>query len=75
MFPPFCDKRSSTKLDTAILTSATLAVGGGFEYIRGRLGLESTRELIVPSHFDYENQALLYVPPELPEPARSAIRR
>jgi ATP-dependent DNA helicase DinG len=56
------------KLDTAILTSATLAVGGGFEYIRGRLGLESTRELIVPSHFDYENQALLYVPPELPEP-------
>ncbi len=56
------------KLDTAILTSATLAVGGAFEYIRGRLGLESTRELIVPSHFDYENQALLYVPPELPEP-------
>ncbi|HLH09882.1 MAG TPA: ATP-dependent DNA helicase [Terriglobales bacterium] len=57
-----------SKLDTAILTSATLAVGGGFEYIRGRLGLDSTRELIVPSHFDYENQALLYVPPELPEP-------
>ena len=25
--------------------------------------MESTRELIVPSHFDYENQALLYVPP------------
>ncbi len=51
-----------------MLTSATLAVGGGFEYIRGRLGLDHARELIVPSHFDYERQAILYVPPDLPDP-------
>jgi ATP-dependent DNA helicase DinG len=55
-------------LDSAVLTSATLAVGGGFEYIRGRVGLEHARELIVPSHFDYPSQALLYVPPDLPDP-------
>jgi ATP-dependent DNA helicase DinG len=55
-------------LETAVLTSATLAVGGGFDYIRGRLGLEHARELIVPSHFDYPSQALLYVPPDLPDP-------
>ena len=55
-------------LETAILTSATLAVGGGFDYIRGRVGLEHARELIVPSHFDYPSQALLYVPPDLPDP-------
>jgi ATP-dependent DNA helicase DinG len=55
-------------LSSAILTSATLAVGGGFDYIRGRLGVEHARELIVPSHFDYAGQALLYVPPDLPDP-------
>ena len=56
------------KLDCAVLTSATLAVGGGFEYMRRRLGLEYTREVVLPSHFDYENQALFYVPPDLPDP-------
>jgi len=57
-----------SKLETSVLTSATLAVGGGFEYIRQRLGLDHARELIVASHFDYESQAILYVPPDLPDP-------
>jgi len=57
-----------SKLETAVLTSATLAVGGGFDYIRQRLGLDHARELVVPSHFDYERQAILYVPPDLPDP-------
>jgi ATP-dependent DNA helicase DinG len=57
-----------SKLDCAVLASATLAVGGGFEYIRQRLGLEHAREAVLPSHFDYESQALLYVPPDLPDP-------
>ena len=57
-----------TKLDCAVLTSATLAVGGGFDYIRQRLGFEHARELVLPSHFDYQSQAVLYVPPDLPDP-------
>src|SRR5258708_311240 len=57
-----------SKLECAVLTSATLAVGGGFEYIRQRLGMEHARESVLPSHFDYETQALLYVPPDLPDP-------
>jgi ATP-dependent DNA helicase DinG len=57
-----------SKLETAVLTSATLAVGGGFEYIRQRLGMEHARESVLPSHFDYESQALMYVPPDLPDP-------
>jgi ATP-dependent DNA helicase DinG len=57
-----------SKLETAVLTSATLAVGGGFEYIRQRLGMEHARESVLPSHFDYQSQALLYVPPDLPDP-------
>jgi ATP-dependent DNA helicase DinG len=56
------------KLDCVVLTSATLAVSGGFEYLRRRLGCEHSRELVVPSHFDYARQALLYVPPDLPDP-------
>jgi ATP-dependent DNA helicase DinG len=56
------------QLECAVLTSATLAVGGGFDYIRKRLGLEHAREIVLPSHFDYENQALFYVPPDLPDP-------
>jgi ATP-dependent DNA helicase DinG len=57
-----------SKLECAVLTSATLAVGGGFEYIRRRLGMEHARELVLPSHFEYERQAVLYVPPDLPDP-------
>ena len=56
------------KLECAVLTSATLAVGGGFEYMRRRLGLEHARELVLASHFDYASQAMLYVPPDLPDP-------
>ena len=55
-------------LESAVLTSATLAVAGGFDYIRNRIGIEHARELVVQSHFDYESQALLYVPPDLPDP-------
>src|SRR4051794_35678650 len=39
-----------SKLDCAVLTSATLAVGGGFDYIRKRLGIEHAREAVLPSH-------------------------
>ena len=54
--------------NSVILTSATLTVSGGFDHIRKRLGLISARELIVPSHFNYEKQALLYLPPNMPDP-------
>ena len=57
-----------SKLECAVLTSATLAVGGGFDYIRRRLGMEHARELVLPSHFEYERQAVMYVPPDLPDP-------
>ena len=57
-----------SKLESSVLTSATLAVAGGFEYIRRRLGIEHARELVLASHFDYRSQALLYVPPDLPDP-------
>jgi ATP-dependent DNA helicase DinG len=56
------------QIPTVVLTSATLTVQGGFEHMRRRLGLKETRELVVPSHFKYGEQALLYLPPEMPDP-------
>jgi ATP-dependent DNA helicase DinG len=56
------------QIPTVVLTSATLTVQGGFEHIRKRLGLTQARELVVPSHFRYGEQALLYLPPEMPDP-------
>lgn len=55
-------------IPTVVLTSATLTVQGGFEHIRKRLGLSEARELVVPSHFRYGEQALLYLPPQMPDP-------
>jgi ATP-dependent DNA helicase DinG len=63
------------KLDTVVLTSATLAVAGTFEFAKQRLGLPYARTLIVPGHFDYEKQALLYVPPHLPDPRDPAFTK
>jgi ATP-dependent DNA helicase DinG len=60
-------------LDTVILTSATLAVGETFEFAERRLGIRHTRSLVVPSHFEYAKQALLYVPQHLPDPRSLAF--
>ena len=56
------------QIPTVVLTSATLTVQGGFEHMRKRLGLAEARELVVPSHFRYGEQALLYLPPSMPDP-------
>ncbi|MBI3953498.1 MAG: hypothetical protein HY330_03190, partial [Chloroflexi bacterium] len=55
-----------------ILTSATLSTEGTFEYLKGRLGLEAPRELLLDSPFDYRAAALLCVPRDMPEPAAAA---
>ena len=55
-------------IPAVVLTSATLTVQGGFEHLRRRLGLTEARELVVPSHFRYGEQAILYLPPEMPDP-------
>ncbi len=56
------------KMRTSVLTSATLTVDGGFGYIRERLGLRKAAEIRLPSEFDFERQAVLYLPPKMPDP-------
>ncbi len=63
---------------SVILTSATLTVAGtdgtpGFKHISERLGLNFARELVVPSHFNYSKQALLYLPRGMPDPREPAF--
>jgi DNA polymerase-3 subunit epsilon/ATP-dependent DNA helicase DinG len=55
------------KLDTAVLTSATLRTYGGFEFMRRRLGLPpSAQEIALDSSFDYLSQALCILPSDIP---------
>jgi len=74
------------RVETVVLTSATLASAGGFDFIRRRLGLARggeegeegeaagtgaaarTDELIATSGYNYEEQAVLYLPPRMPDP-------
>jgi len=60
--------RLFARVNSAILTSATLSTGGNFVFAKSRLGIEEADELIVPSHFDFQNQSILYVPKNIPEP-------
>jgi ATP-dependent DNA helicase DinG len=52
-----------------VFTSATLSVGEDFSHFTSRLGLAEAETLAIPSPFDFESQALLYLPSGLPDPA------
>lgn len=58
------------KVETCILTSATLSSNGKFDFIRDRLGLDTSKTsgFEAPSAFDYERQAILYLPRAMPDP-------
>ena len=58
------------RVESVILASATLATGGSFEYIRSRLGLDASDELMLGSPFDYRRQATIVVESQMPDPSR-----
>lgn len=51
-----------------VFTSATMAAGGDFSFIRQRLGIDEADEMAIESPFDYENNAVFYLPQDMPEP-------
>jgi len=65
------------RVETVVVTSATLAVGGGFEFLTGRLGVDlpprrpGPRE-VLPSPFDFREQCLFAIPDDVPEPRGDA---
>ncbi|MBA3512875.1 MAG: ATP-dependent DNA helicase [Pyrinomonadaceae bacterium] len=59
------------EVETVVLTSATLSSAGNFAFIRERLGLDKAEDLIAESTFDFQKQALLYLPSRMPDPRSS----
>jgi ATP-dependent DNA helicase DinG len=58
-----------------VLTSATLTVDASFEYVLGRCGVPEATTLRVPAEFDYRRQAILYLPPDMPDPRSRDFNR
>lgn len=67
------------RVDTAVLTSATLTTRTGFDFLRSRLGLHSggmrIEEAVFPSPFDYPEQAVLAIPSDFPAPLSGESER
>jgi ATP-dependent DNA helicase DinG len=66
------------RIPTVVMTSATLATEGGFGFVRERLGLDGVAEVeeaVYPSPFDFESQALLVIPSDVPIPAGETTAR
>ncbi len=61
------------EVECVVLTSATIAVSGSFEFVQKRLGILGNRSALVPSHFDYQRQGLLYIAQHLPDPRSPAF--
>jgi ATP-dependent DNA helicase DinG len=56
------------RMRATVMTSATLTVEGSFDYVKGRLGVPEADSLRVPSEFDFTEQAILYLPRQMPQP-------
>lgn len=56
---------------SVLLTSATLTAAGSFSHVKNRLGLTGATEVALGSPFDFEKQALLYLPDRIPDPVTS----
>ncbi len=59
-----------TPIKAVTLTSATLTVGGTYNYLKSRLGIAQAGELLLGSPFDFERQVTLRLRPDLPDPRR-----
>ena len=66
---PTLRERLFDRVGCVVCTSATLATAGSFHFAKARLGAPpDVTELVVPSPFDFESRAALYLPRDLPEP-------
>jgi ATP-dependent DNA helicase DinG len=61
------------RVESIVVTSATLAVGGTYDFLRDRIGLSEppdpvTYAEVLPSPFDFGSQCVFAVPTDLPDP-------
>lgn len=67
---PLLERHLWQAKSVVVLTSATLRTGGSFDYLRERLNAFEVDEAVVGSPFDYEASTLVYIPTDIPDPAR-----
>ncbi len=69
------EEKLFSKVHSVVLTSATMTAGESFDFIKTRLGIAHSRDLIIESHFDYQNQTVLYLPKRMPDPRAPQYRQ
>ena len=67
---PDLNERLFSRKESVVLTSATLSVEDNLEYVKERLQIEASEELILGSPFDYPRLVLVYLPEDIPDPNR-----
>ena len=68
---PELRKHLFNKVDTCVLTSATIAIGGdSFDFFQNRIGLTQTQSCLLGSPFDYRSQAKLIVVRNMADPTK-----
>ena len=73
---PMMEEYLSGRLESIVMTSATLRTQDNFAHIKERLYIDDYRELALGSPFDYRASTLLFVPDDMPEPGkRSGYQR
>ena len=68
-------ERIFSRVETSVLTSATITTDGTFDYALEHLGLPDARQVSVPSPFDYRISAMLYLADDIPEPNQPLYQR
>ena len=58
---------------SAVMTSATLSLGGGFDVISRQLGVDQAETYDAGTPFDYGAQGILYIAGHLPRPTTGGI--
>ncbi|RJQ48598.1 MAG: hypothetical protein C4538_03540 [Nitrospiraceae bacterium] len=61
--------------ESIVMTSATLTTEGEFTYVKERIGISGTKEMVIGSPFNFKEQALLYLDRKLPAPVRGNNER
>ena len=75
---PILNELLFQRVDSVVVTSATLAAGGDFGFLEHRFGLDlaplrpGPRE-VLPSPFNYHDQCLFVIPDDLPDPQQGSF--
>ncbi len=71
---PILSEHLFAPVSSVVMTSATLSVAGAFDFVRKGLGVPPQgREVLVPSSFRYDRQAIAYIPLRFPAPNESSF--